>query len=324
MRAMVCRAWGAPEHLALADVPEPRPGASEVLIDVHACSVNFADILMVAGKYQTRPPLPFTPGLEAAGTVVEAPAGSGLQRGARVVAFLWHGGYAERAVASLEDTFRLPEGMSFEVGATLTSAYASTDLALRAVGRLTASEVLLVLGAGGGVGLAAVELGKAIGARVIAAASTAEKLGVARAKGADATLESNSEGWKDAVLALTDGRGVDVCLDPVGGPLFDAALSTLGWGGRYVIVGFASGQVQRIPADRLLVKHRVVLGSTLRYFRFEDRRALGESMAQLFHWYQQGKIAPFISRRLPLEETAAGLRLLADRRAIGKVVVHVR
>jgi len=324
MRAIVCATWGAPDGLALMDVPEPQPRADEVLIDVHACSANFADLLMIAGQYQTRPPFPFTPGLEAAGTIVSAPDGSGFAKGDRVVAFLWHGGYAERAIAAVADTFRLPEGLSFETAATLTSAYASTDLALRAVGRLAASQVLLVLGAGGGVGLAAVEIGKAIGARVIAVASTAEKLAVAREKGADCVVHYREENWKEQVLSLAGERGVDVCFDPVGGPRFDAALSTLGWGGRYVLIGFASGQIPQIPANRLLVKHRVVLGSSLRYFRMYDRGALRETMAQLFDWYKQGKIVPHISRRLPLEKTAEGLQVLAERRAVGKIVVCVR
>ncbi|RKG78508.1 NADPH:quinone oxidoreductase family protein [Corallococcus exercitus] len=324
MRAIVCGTWGGPEQLILTEVPEPVPKSDEVKIDVHACSVNFADLLMIGGTYQTRPALPFVPGLEAAGTIASAPDGSGLKPGDRVVAILWHGGYAEQAVASVQETFLLPAEVSFDVAAALTSAYVSTALALIRVAHLKPSEVLLVLGASGGVGLAAVQLGKALGAKVIAVASTPDKRLIAREAGADRVFSSAETDWKDQVLAAAGPSGVSVCFDPVGGPLFDPALSTLGWGGRYVLVGFAAGQIPSIPAHRLLVKHRAVLGSSLRYFRYHDPASLRETMDQLFAWYAQGRITPRITLRLPLEETAEGLRTLAERRAIGKVVVHVR
>ncbi|RKG69903.1 NADPH:quinone oxidoreductase family protein [Corallococcus sp. CA054B] len=324
MRAIVCGTWGGPEQLTLAEVPEPVPKPDEVMIDVHACSVNFADLLMIGGTYQTRPALPFVPGLEAAGTIASAPEGSGFQPGDRVVAILWHGGYAEQAVASVRETFLLPSSVSFDVAAALTSAYVSTALALIRVAHLKPSEVLLVLGASGGVGLAAVQLAKALGATVIAVASTPDKLAIAREAGADHVLRHTDGDWKEQVLAAAGSSGVSVCFDPVGGPLFDPALSTLGWGGRYVLVGFAAGQVPSIPAHRLLVKHRAVLGSSLRYFRYHDPAALRETMEQLFAWYAQGRILPRITSRLPLDRTADGLRTLAERRAIGKVVVHVR
>jgi NADPH2:quinone reductase len=317
LRAIVCRTWGGPAQLTLEEVPEPVPGEGEVKIDVHACSVNFADLLMIGGTYQTRPPLPFVPGLEAAGTIASAPAGSGFQAGDRVVAFLWHGGYAEQAVAAARETFLLPAGVSFEVAAGLTSAYASTALALQRVGRLMPSHTLLVLGASGGVGLAAVQIGKALGATVIAVASTPDKLAIAREAGADHVVSHRDEDWKEQVLAAAGPSCVDVCIDPVGGPLFDPALSTLGWGGRYVLVGFAAGQAPQIPANRLL-------GSSLRYFRFREPSALRETMEQLFDWYAQGRIAPRITGRLPLSMTSEGMRALAERRATGKIVVCVR
>ncbi|RKH91012.1 NADPH:quinone oxidoreductase family protein [Corallococcus sp. AB045] len=324
MRAIVCGTWGGPEQLTLAEAPAPVPKPDEVTIDVHACSVNFADLLMIGGTYQTRPALPFVPGLEAAGTIASAPEGSGFQPGDRVVAILWHGGYAEQAVASVRETFLLPAGVSFDVAAALTSAYVSTALALIRVAHLKPSEVLLVLGASGGVGLAAVQLGKALGATVIAVASTPDKLAIAREAGADHVISHADGDWKEQVLAAAGASGVSVCFDPVGGALFDPALSTLGWGGRYVLVGFAAGQAPSIPSHRLLVKHRAVLGSSLRYFRYHDPAALRETMEQLFAWYAQGRILPRITLRLPLERTADGLRTLAERRAIGKVVVHVR
>jgi NADPH2:quinone reductase len=324
LRAIVCRTWGGPAQLTFEEVPEPVPGEGEVKIDVHACSVNFADLLMIGGTYQTKPSLPFVPGLEAAGTISSAPAGSGFHVGDRVVAFLWHGGYAEQAVAATQETFLLPAGVSFEIAAGLTSAYASTALALHRVAHLMPSQTLLVLGAGGGVGLAAVQIGKAMGATVIAVASTADKLAIAREAGADHVISHRDEDWKEQVFAAAGPSCVDVCIDPVGGPLFDQALSTLGWGGRYVLVGFAAGQVPQIPAHRLLVKHRAVLGSSLRYFRFHEPSALRETMEQLFDWYVQRKIAPRITSRLPLSMTSEGLRALAERRATGKIVVCVR
>lgn len=332
MRAIVCEAWGEPEALTLRELPAPTPGAGEVAIDVHACSANFADLLMVRGTYQTRPPLPFVPGLEAAGAIAEAPPGSGFAIGDRVVAFLWYGGYAERACAAAAETFRLPPAMSFAAAAALTSAFVSADLALRRRGQLVAGETLLVLGAGGGVGLAAVQLGKAIGARVIALVGSPEREALVRQAGADRVICHQRADWKAQVLEAAgrsgrgegDDAGVHVCLDPVGGALFDGALSTLGWGGRYVLVGFAAGQAPQIPAQRLLVKHRAALGCSLRYFRRHDPAALRDSVAQLFEWHRLGKVAPIISATLPLAHTAQALRALADRRATGKIVISVR
>lgn len=326
MRAIVCSAWGEPEQLALRQVAEPEPGEGDVVIDVHACSANFADLLMIGGTYQTRPALPFVPGLEAAGTIARAPAGSGFATGERVVAFLWHGGYAERAAAAAAETFRLPTEMSFATAAALLSVYASADLALRRSGQLVAGETVLVLGASGGVGLAAVQLGKAIGARVIALVSKPERAELARHAGADHVViaRPGDDAWRAEVLAITGERGVEVCLDPVGGPLFDGALSALGWGGRYVLVGFAAGQIPQIPANRLLVKHRAAVGCSLRYFRRFAPAALRASVEQLFTWHQQGKLAPRIGAELSLGQTAQGLRALADRRVAGKVVISVR
>jgi NADPH2:quinone reductase len=321
MRAIVCRAWGEVENLKLEDVPAPAPGPGEVLIDVRATAVNYADALLVAGRYQTRPPLPFSPGLETAGVV--AACGEGVtrfSRGDRVMAVLAYGGLAEMAVAPEAETFAIPAGMSFDEAGAFPIAYISSHVALRWQGRLEAGETLLVLGAAGGVGLTAVEIGKAMGARVIAGASTAEKLAVARERGADATVNYATEKLTERVLALTDGKGADVCFDPVGGELFDAALSALGWGGRILLVGFVGG-VPQIPANRLLVKHRAALGSSLRYFRWHAPDKLRRSVEELFRWYREGKLRPCITHRLPLEQSVEAIRLLTDRKAHGKVVV---
>jgi NADPH2:quinone reductase len=321
MRAMICRAWGEVESLKLEDVAVPTPGPDDVLIAVKATAVNYADALMTAGRYQTKPELPFSPGLETAGTV--AACGSrvtSLRPGDRVMAILAYGGLAEMAVAPAAETFAIPSRMSFEEAGAFPVAYISSHVAIRWQGRLEPGETLLVLGAAGGVGLTAVEIGKAMGARVIAAASTAEKLSVARERGADDLVNYSTEKLTERVMALTDGKGADVCFDPVGGELFDAALSALGWGGRILVVGFVGG-MQQIPANRLLVKNRAAMGTSLRYFRWHAPEKLRASVDELLRWYEEGKLRPCISHRLPLEKSVEAIKLLTDRRAYGKVVV---
>ncbi len=321
MRAVICHAWGAVESLKIEEVPAPVPAADEVLIDVRATSVNYADSIMVAGKYQTRPPFPFSPGIETAGVV--AAGGAGVTRfrpGDRVMATLGWGGLAEQAVAKESETFAIPEGMSFEEAGAFPIAYISSDVAIRWQGRLEAGETLLVLGAAGGVGLTAVEIGKAMGARVIAGASTAEKLAVARAHGADDLVNYAAENLTERVMALTGEKGADVCFDPIGGELADAALSALGWGGRMLLVGFVGG-VQQIPANRLLVKNRSALGCSLRYYRNQAPDKLRRSVEALLAWYREGRLKPLVSHRLPLERTVEAIKLLTDRKALGKVVV---
>jgi NADPH2:quinone reductase len=321
MRAVICHAWGPVESLKVEEVAAPVPAADEVLIDVRATSVNYADSIMVAGKYQTRPPFPFSPGLETAG-VVEA-CGVQVTRfrpGDRVMATLGWGGLAERAVAKESETFAIPDGMSFEEAGAFPIAYISSDVAIRWQGRLEPGETLLVLGAAGGVGLTAVEIGRAMGARVIAGASTAEKLAVAKAHGADDLVNYTTEKLTERVLALTGDKGADVCFDPIGGELADAALSALGWGGRMLLVGFVGG-VQQIPANRLLVKNRSALGCSLRYYRNQAPDKLRRSVEALLAWYREGRLKPLVSHRLPLERTVEAIKLLTDRKALGKIVV---
>ena len=322
MRALICRQWGGIEQLQIGEAPVPRPGRGEVLIRVKATAVNYADAIMVAGRYQTKPELPFSPGLETAG-VIEAcgPDVAGLKPGDRVMAILAYGGLAEYAVAPAAETYVIPQDLSFAEAGAFPIAYISSHVALRWQGRLEPGETLLVLGAAGGVGLTAVEIGKAMGARVIAAASTAEKLAVATARGADATVNYSSEKLTERVMELTSGKGADVCFDPVGGELFDAALSALGWGGRILLVGFVGG-VQQIPANRLLVKHRAALGSSLRYFRWHAPDKLKRSVDELLQWYGEGKLRPLVSDRLPLERSVEAIRRLTDRQAHGKLVVR--
>ncbi len=323
MRAVLCHAWGPVEGLSLGEAPSPIPADGEVVIAVRAAGINYADAIMVAGHYQTKPPLPFSPGLEAAGIV--AACGDGVTRfrpGDRVMAILAHGGLAELAAAPEAETFAIPGRMSFEEAGAFPIAYISSHVALRWQARLEPGETLLVLGAAGGVGLTAVEIGKAMGARVIAAASTAEKLAVAQERGADDVVNYVEEKLTDRVMTLTNGKGADVCFDPVGGDLFDSALSSLGWGGRILLIGFVAG-VPQIPANRLLVKHRAALGSSLRYFRWHAPDKLLRSVEELVRWYGEGKLRPLVTHRLPLEQSVEAIRLLTDRKAHGKVVVLV-
>jgi len=321
MRAVICRAWGPIDDLSLDTMPAPSPGPGQVVIDVKATGVNYADSIMVAGRYQTKPPLPFSPGLETAGVVARCGDGATRYRpGDRVMAILAYGGFAEQAVADEVETFAIPSSMPFDDAGAFPIAYLSSHVAIRWQARLEAGETMLVLGAAGGVGLTAVEIGKALGARVIAAASTAEKLAVARERGADDVVNYTTEKLTERVMALTDGKGADVCFDPVGGEIFDAALSSLGWGGRILLIGFVGG-VPNIPANRLLVKHRAALGSSLRYFRWHAPDKLQRSVDELLAWYAAKKLQPCVTHRLPLEESVEAIRLLTDRKAHGKIVV---
>jgi NADPH2:quinone reductase len=321
VRAVVCNAWGFVENLVMEDVPAPAPAPGEVLFEVKAAGVNFADSILVAGNYQTKPELPFSPGLEGAGVI--AAVGDGVSRfkpGDRVMALLAYGGFAEQAVTPETDAFSMPDGMSFEEGGAFPVSYISSDVAIRWQARLTAGETMLVLGAAGGVGLTAVEIGKAMGARVIAGASSSEKLAAAASRGADEGINYSTEDLKERVMALTKDRGVDVVYDPVGGDLFDPAFSSTGWGGRYLVIGFAGG-LQKISANRILVKHRAVLGSSLRYFRWYAPEKLETSAAALIDWFKAGQLKPLVTQILPLEKTIDAIKLLADRKAHGKIVI---
>ena len=321
MRALICREWGSLETLRLEDVPAPSPGPGQLLIDVKATGVNYADSIMVAGKYQTKPPFPFSPGLECAGVVARCGERvSRFKRGDRVMAILAYGGLAEQALAEEAETFSIPDGMPFDEAGAFPIAYLSSHVALRWQGHLEAGETLLVLGAAGGVGLTAVEIGKALGARVLAAASTAEKLAVAREHGADETINYATDKLTERVMALTNDKGADVCFDPVGGEVFDAALSSLGWGGRMLLIGFVGG-IPQIPANRLLVKNRAALGSSLRYFRWRAPDKLRRSVEELIQWYGDGRIHPCVTHHLPLSRAVEAIHLLTDRKAHGKIVV---
>jgi NADPH2:quinone reductase len=322
MRALVCSALDG-ESLAPGALPDPRPGPREVLVKVAAAGVNFADTLMIAGKYQEKPALPFAPGLELAGTV-EA-VGDGVTRvapGARVLALVPHGAFAEYAVAREADVYPVPDGLDLVTAAGFAVTYGTAHGALRWHADLQPGETLMVHGAAGGVGLAAVECGKALGARVIASAGGAEKLAVAEAHGADALIDYRSEDVKQRMRDLTDGRGVDVVFDPVGGAVFDASLRATAWGGRLVVIGFAGGAVQQIPANILLVKNVSVHGMYWGANRTHAPERLAAQFEELFDWAVAGRIRPLVSHRYALEDGAQALADLKARKTTGKVVIE--
>lgn len=304
---------------ALADRPAPRPGPGEVLVRIAACGLNFADLLMIEGRYQDTPPLPFVPGMEIAGTV-EA-QGDGVDRpaiGTRVAVFSGQGGLAEMGCFPAARCVPLPDPMPFEDAAAFQVAYGTGHVALAHRARLAAGETLLVLGAAGGVGLTAVELGKLMGARVIAVARGAEKLKVAAKAGADHLIDSDRDDIRAAVKAL---GGADVLYDPVGGDQFTAALRACNPEARLIPMGFASGDVPQIPANILLVKNLTVIGLYWGgYLRFRPD-VLTESLAELMGWYADGKLRPHVSHVLPLARAGEALELLRARKSTGKVVV---
>ena len=323
MRAMICRAWGAPNQLHLEEIEPPQPAADQVRIKISASCVNFADTIMIQGHYQTRPDFPFAPGLEACGEVLEC--GNAVTRfkpGDRVMALLGYGGFAEQALAREADCFHVPDNMSDDIAASFLIGYVSSHVAIRWQGKLEAGETLLVLGASGGVGLTAVEIGKALGATVIAAASSTQKLEITRQHGADELINYKRDSLKARVAEITNGAGANVCYDPVGGDLFDEALSSLAWGGRILVIGFVGG-IPQIPANRLLVKHRSAMGSSLRFFREFRPELLRASVEELINWWQDGKLNPLITQKFPLEKVPAAMAELLERRAIGRVVITV-
>jgi len=323
MRAVQCKAWGELDNIALAQVPAAAaPGPGRVAIDVVAAGVNFADVLMITGKYQERPLPPFTPGLEVAGRVRAVGEGvSRLRPGDRVLAMLDHGGFAEEVVASQSDVFEIPDGMGFAEAAGFAIAYGTSHGALVWRAGLKPGELLLVLGAAGGVGLTAVEIGKAMGARVIACAGGPEKLEIARAHGADYLIDYRTENIRGRVREIAEGRGADVVYDPVGGESFEAALRAVAWSARLVVVGFAGGKVQQIPANVLLVKNLAVHGLYWGSYRRHSAERLPGAFAELFGWWREGWLKPFVSARYDLAEARAALDELAQRRATGKIVL---
>ena len=322
MRAIRCNRYGPPDTLVVETLPDPEPGPGEIVVDVKAASVNFPDVLVIENKYQFKPPLPFTPGSEVAVLVRAVGAGvSHLRAGMRVAAFTRIGGFAEQALAPADACMPLPEDADFATAAAFTLAYGTAHHALIDRGALTAGETMLVLGAAGGVGLAAVEIGKAIGARVIAAASSDEKLAVAREHGADDAIRYDSEDLRGRIAALTNGRGPDVIYDPVGGTFAEPAFRSIGWRGRYLVVGFAGGEIPRLPMNLALLKGASIVGVFWGEFAKREPQRNAQAFAQLLGWLREGKLRPHISARYGLDDTPRALADMAQRRVTGKIVI---
>ena len=324
MRAMVCRAWGAPDVLQLENVPSRALRPGEVRIRVRAAGVNFADSLMVGGTYQVKPPFPFTPGLEASGEVIETGDGvPSLRTGQRVLAVLRNGGgYAEEIVLDAATVLPIPKTMDFVTAAAFPVAYGTSHFALIHRGHLQLGETLLVLGAAGGVGLTAVEIGKALGARVIAAGGGADKLAVAKSRGADELIDYRSESLRDRVRELTGGKGADVVYDPVGGDAFDQALRAVNWEARMLVIGFASGRIQAVPANLILVKNISVIGVVWGAQTERHPAWMSRTLAELLRWWEDGKLKPLIAKTFSLAEAGLALDALLSRRHAGKVVLE--
>ncbi len=322
MRAIVCTELGGPDKLQLQTLPERQPGPTEVRIRVAAAGVNFPDTLIIQGKYQLRAEPPFIPGAEVAGEVIEVGAKvTHLKPGDRVAALVSVGGYASEAIAPADTCLPVPPDMPMAEAAGFALAYGTVIHALKQCARLQPGDSLLVLGAAGGVGLAAVQLGKLMGARVIAAASSEDKLALARAEGADETLNYRENGLKDGVKALTRGKGVDVIFDPVGGPLAQECLSAAGWGARYLVVGFAEGTIPALPANRLLLKEVAAVGGHWGAFVVREPALNLANFQQLFQWYAEGRFRPRVSREYPLDQAAQALLDMQARQVTGKVVL---
>ena len=325
MKAMLCREWGGPDSLRLEEVARPPLAAHQARIRVRACGVNFADTLMIAGKYQVKPDFPFTPGLEATGEVIEVGAAvTHLQPGHRVLAVLRFGGaYAEEIALNADAVVPIPDDMEFVTAAAFPVAYGTSHFALTHRGQLKRGETLLVLGAAGGVGLTAVEIGKQLGAQVIAAAGGPDKLAVAREHGADELIDYQSDSIRDRVRELTQGLGADVVFDPVGGDAFDQALRAVNWEARMLVIGFAAGRIQSVPANLILVKNISVIGVVWGAQAARDPVLISRNLAEMLRWWEAGRVKPLVAKTFPLAEAGAAMRALLSRRHAGKIVLEV-
>lgn len=322
MKAILCTEWGGPDRLQLAELPLPQPRAGEVRLRVLAAGVNFPDALIIQKKYQVQPTLPFVPGTEIAGVVDAVGEVVRMTPGTRVVAFVGIGGFAEYVCVKAALTLPLPHEVSDEVAAAFTMIYATSHHALFDRGQLQPRETLLVLGAAGGVGLAAVELGKLVGARVIAAASSEEKLGACRTAGADEVINYSTQDLRETIKAMSDGRGIDVVYDPVGGSYAETALRSLAWRGRFLVVGFAAGAIPSIRLNLLLLKEASLVGVYWGEFAKREPARNAKMIGELMSWLVQGKLRPHVSQVYPLSETPKAIDDLLQRRAIGKLVIR--
>lgn len=322
MKAVLCKAYGPPESLVIEDIEPLKPGRGQVIIGVKACGVNFPDTLIIQGKYQLKPPMPFSPGSEVAGVVREVGAGvESVKAGDRVIGFTGYGGFAEEVLAQAAQLIPMPEGMDFITASAFVLTYGTAHHALKDRAQLKPGETLLVLGAAGGVGLAAVEIGKVMGAHVIAAASTDEKLDVCRQHGADEAINYSTQDLKERVKALTAGNGVDVAFDPVGGDYSEAALRGMAWNGRFLVIGFTAGDIPRISLNLPLLKGCSIVGVFWGSFTAREPRRSQEHLQELLTWFATGKLKPLISATYPLDKAGQALSDMMNRKVKGKVVL---
>jgi NADPH:quinone reductase len=323
MKAILCTRFGGPDDLELVDLPAPQPGSGEVVVNVKAAALNFFDTLIIAGKYQLKPAFPFSPVAEFAGVVAQVGAGvASIKAGDRVAASTGFGAAREQVVIAADRLVRIPGNVDFDRAAGLIITYGTTLHALKDRAQLKPGETLAVLGASGGVGLAAVELGRLTGAHVIACASSADKLAVAREHGAETTINYAQEDLRDALRRATNGKGPDVIYDPVGGPYSEPALRAIGWEGRFLVVGFAAGEIPKLPLNLVLLKNCDVRGVFWGAWAERERAAHQANVAQLMQWCADGKLAVHIHATYPLAQTADALKAIANRQVIGKVVVR--
>jgi NADPH2:quinone reductase len=323
MKALLCTHYGTPDDLELADIPDPMPGPGEAVVRIKAAALNFFDTLIIAGKYQTKPAFPFSPAAEFAGTVESlAPDVTALKAGDRVLGMTGYGAARERIAVHAGKLVKLPDGLDFDRAAGLCVTYGTTLHALKDRARLKSGETLAVLGASGGVGLAAVELGKIMGARVIACASSAEKIEFARKHGADDGIDYGKDDLKDVLRRVTEGRGADVIYDPVGGAYAEAAIRSIAWLGRYLVVGFAAGEIPKLPLNLILLKGCDVLGVFWGSWTERDPAGHRANTEQLLAWATQGKLSSHVHATYPLAEASAALKAIAARKVMGKVILR--
>lgn len=324
MKAIVCHQFGLPNTLQYQEIPSPTPKEDEILIEVKACSVNFPDTLIIQGKYQFRPPFPFSPGSDVAGIVLQVgKKGSPYKVGDAVVGFVPFGGFAQQALLKISDCFPKPTGMTMVNAAAFLLAYGTSYHALKDRANLLKDETVLVLGASGGVGLTAVELAKRMGAKVIAAASSREKLALCQQFGADEVIHYQEENLKDRIKELTNGKGVDVIFDPVGGSFSEAALRAIAWKGRHLIVGFANGEIPKIPVNLTLLKGASVVGVFWGAFAQKEPQKSLANIHQLLTWFSEGKINPHIDKTYSLQDAPKALGDMMDRKVKGKIVIDM-
>lgn len=323
MKAILCKSWGLPDTLVVEELPDVVPGAGEVAIDVQAAGVNFPDVLVIQNKYQFKPELPFTPGSELAG-VIRA-VGEGVKHykvGDKVLAFVSRGAFAQQIAVPAQAVMPMPPGLDFDTAAAVTLTYGTSHHAVVDRAQLKAGETMLVLGAAGGVGLAAIEIGKALGARVIAAASSDEKLAVCKDHGADVLINYSTEDLREAIKVATDGKGPDVIYDPVGGVYAEPAFRSIAWRGRYLVIGFANGEIPKLPLNLPLLKGASIVGVFWGEFARREPKANQAAMAELMRWMEEGKVRPHISGRYALADTPRALNDMAARKVTGKVVIQ--